>query len=175
MAYDDNTQKQDDMLGGLTAPSPLPTNDNNEQARKCGHRRQGDVLGGVFHPDMHKLTKPLLLSVPLPGKRTVRPGVVEFEPDWFGRGCTIRYAFDVNDRILGLSARFMNERAVLRRIRSILTTAMSRELERQGDWIWAGHGVSASLWGGVEPHEPLRFSALYWEQDEPSVFPVLQP
>jgi hypothetical protein len=136
---------------------------------------QGNVLGGVFHPDMHKLTKPLLLWIPLPGNRTVRPGVVEFEPEWFGRGCTIKYAFDVNDRILGLSAKFMHERAVLRRIRSILTKAMCRELERQGDWIWAGYGVSAALWGGIEPHEPLKFSATYWEPDEPSVFLVLQP
>jgi len=136
---------------------------------------QGYVLGGVFHPDMHKLTKPLLLSVPLPGNRIVRPGVVEFEPEWFGRGCTIKYAFDVNDRILGLSAKFMHERAVLRRIRSILTKAMCRELERQGDWIWAGYGVWAALWGGIEPDEPLKFSVSYWEPDEPSAFSVPQP
>jgi hypothetical protein len=135
---------------------------------------QGDVLGGLFHPDMHMLTKPVLLSVPLPGHRVERPGTVEFQPTWFGQGCAIKYSFDVADRILGLSATFIDEPAALRRIRSALTTAMCRELLRRGDWIWEGHGVSAALWGGVEPGEPLTLSVSYWEPNEPSAFSVPQ-
>jgi hypothetical protein len=123
---------------------------------------------------MHKLTKPMLLSASLSGVRVDRPGTVEFEPDGFGQGCTIKYSFDVADRILGLSATFVDEPAALRRIRSVLTTALCRELHRRADWIWEGHGVSAAIWGGVEPGEPLTLSVSYWEPDELSASAVPQ-
>ncbi len=156
----------------------VPNNDGNHIAasgRAAGRPPQGTALGGIFHPDMYKLTRSILLAVPLPGDLIEHPEAVEFKTRWLGHEATIKYVFDAFGQILVMRAKFMDEPGKLRRIRRTLARAMNEELERHGDWIWGGQGVSGSLVGGVEPNDPLLLSVSYWEPDEPVGLRVPQP